>query len=123
MVPDTAPEQPPQPQPPQPSKFTAAQIDERIANAPLPDIAKNWLRARHGYIDTPEKEALLQYLHPVVVAQTGQAFTPRYERRLRTLLGIDDEPTLTPASKGHAAEAAPPEPPAAPERSVVTPPF
>jgi hypothetical protein len=98
----------PQLQPP-----TTEQI---IANARVPDRAKNWLRQHPEFITDPAKNNTLVALHDVAKRMSGEEFSDFYFQQLDNLLGFGQQPQQRqpqPNGNGHA--------PAAPARNGAQP--
>lgn len=82
--------QEPQQQQPQQRPVTMEQI---IADAPIPERAKAWLRQHPDYMTDPVKNARITKMHHVAEYQAGgTAYSEDYFQRLEELLGIRAKP-------------------------------
>jgi hypothetical protein len=102
--------EPPPPEPP---------VDPmEAAIADLPERAQRWYRSHPEFLTDPEKAAKIQYCHHVAAREVGGQFTDLYFDRMESLLGFRQQQQPKPSSNGHAAPAAPRNPPpAAPARN------
>src|SRR5262249_53150099 len=90
-------------------------VEDIIANAPLPERAKSWLREHPDYILDQAKNAKLQELHFVAKYQSGEEFTDAYFDRMEDLLELsperaNDEDTTTVVNAEPAPMTASPQP-------------
>ena len=58
----------------------------------LPETALSWLRAHPQYLNDPEKNAQIQWLHHVVVKEGKSAFSPEYFNSMEEHLGLREAP-------------------------------
>src|SRR5262249_4655211 len=63
-------------------------VEDIIANAPIPDRAKSWLREHSEYVTDPQLNAKMQECHHVAKWQSGSEFTDDYFDRMEDLLGL-----------------------------------
>jgi hypothetical protein len=102
--------EPPPPEPP------VDPMEAAIAN--LPERAQRWYKAHPEFFTDPEKAARVQYAHWVAKRETGEELTDKYFDRMEHFLGFRQQQQPKPSSNGHAAPAAPRNPPpAAPARN------
>src|SRR5215467_6411121 len=83
---DDGPDTPESAPPPQPSPPSIEQI---ISAAPLPEVAKNWLRTHPEYVSSREHSQRINGLHERATQLAGgEQFTQRYLDRMEELLGM-----------------------------------
>lgn len=97
----------PSPQP-QPTPPAASGVEQQIANMPIPETAKSWLRGHQDYLTDPRKNAKLQAAHWDALDDAGgqtQMGSAKYIESLEMRLGLRQsappepgpEPTPQPA--------------------------
>jgi hypothetical protein len=67
--------------------------EQIIADAQIPEGAKNWLRSHMEYMTDPVKNARITKMHHVAEYQAGGEYTDSYFERLEELLGLRAKPT------------------------------
>lgn len=82
-------------------------IEAVLANSPLPDKAKAWLRAHPEYLTDQEKNAALQY-HHWQARREAEEFSDGYYSAMERLLGLRQQNVAPPRQfNGQAAPAKP----------------
>jgi hypothetical protein len=95
-------------QQPQQRPVTMEQI---IADAPIPERAKAWLRQHPDYMTDPVKNARITKMHHVAEYQAGgTAYSEDYFQRLEELLGIRAKPNGNGIPKPAAQRSSAPSP-------------
>jgi hypothetical protein len=87
-------------------------VEDIIANYPVPDLAKDWLRQHPEFVSNPRANHALQRAHEIAAYAAGEEFTPGYFSHVEKILG------LRPKMNGHAVPASV-SPAAAPPRPQV----
>jgi hypothetical protein len=80
-------------------KQPAPTVEEIIANYPIPDLAKDWLRQHPEFVSSREANHALQRAHDIAVYVSGEEFTGPYFEHVERVLG------LKPRMNGHAVSA------------------
>src|SRR5258708_29576992 len=91
--PEPQPQPPPQAEPQeQPQPRT---VEEVINSSPLPDVAKDWLRAHPQFVTDQEQSSRINRMHETAkYLARGEQYTQRYLDKLVEVLGMRPQPQM-----------------------------
>ena len=106
---------------PQPQQITPQMVEQTIANAPLPEVAKDWLRRHPEFVFDKDKSAEINKHHESAkYLAGGEQFTQKYIDKMEEILGLRSTPRQEEASppkpNGHLPPPRPAAQPAQPQQ-------